>query len=70
MEILKLHVAYREWSKLPDFVETINAEGEMGACEIDSTTAVIATQGRCGTAWVEAQAAAWFDDQYIETIKK
>lgn len=70
MEILKLHVTCREWSKLSDFVEMINAEDEMGACGIDGTTAVIATQGSCGTAWVEAQIATWFEDSYLETIKK
>ncbi len=75
MEAIKLSIGFREWSKLPDFVEMINAEminaeDEMFAYEIDNTTAIIVTQGRCGTAWVEAQATQWFEDQYTETIKK
>lgn len=70
MEAIKLSIGFREWSKLPDFVEMINAEDEMFAYEIDNTTALIVTQGTCGTGWVEAQAAQWFDDQYTETIKK
>lgn len=70
MEAIKLSIGFREWSKLPDFVETINGEDEMFAYQIDSTTALIVTQGCCGTAWVKAQAETWFDDQYTETIKK
>lgn len=70
MEAIKLSIGFREWSKLPGFVEMINAEAEMFAYEIDNTTAIIVTQGRCGTTWVEAQAAQWFEDQYTETIKK
>ncbi len=70
MEAIKLNIGFREWSKLPDFVEMINAEDEMFAYEIDNTTAIIVTQGCCGTEWVEAQATQWFEDQYTETIKK
>ncbi|WP_289289504.1 hypothetical protein [Duncaniella muris] len=70
MEAIKLSIGFREWSKLPDFVETINGEDEMFAYQIDGTTAIIVTQGYCGTSWVEAQAATWFDDQYTEKIKK
>lgn len=70
MEAIKLSIGFREWSKLPDFVEMINAEAEMFAYEIDNTTALIVTQGCCGTAWVKAQAARWFEDQYTEIIKK
>ena len=70
MEAIKLSIGFREWSKLPDFVETINQEDEMVAYQIDNTTAIIVTQGCCGTAWVKAQAELWFEDQYTETIKK
>lgn len=70
MEAIKISIGFREWSKLPDFVEMINAEAEMFAYEIDNTTALIVTQGCCGTAWVKAQAELWFEDQYTETIKK
>ena len=70
MEAIKLNIGFREWSKLPDFVEMINGEDEIFAYEIDNTTALIVTQGSCGTEWVEAQAAQWFEDQYTEIIKK
>ena len=70
MEAIKISIGFREWSKLPDFVEMINAGEEMFAYAIDNTTAIIVTQGCCGTAWVKAQAEQWFDDQYTETIKK
>lgn len=70
MEAIKLNIGFREWPKLPDFVEMINGEDEMFAYEIDNTTALIVTQGCCGTEWVEAQAAQWFEDQYTEIIKK
>lgn len=70
MEAIKLNIGFREWSKLPDFVEMINGEDEMFAYEIDNTTALIVTQGCCGTEWVVAQAAQWFEDQYTEIIKK
>ena len=70
MEAIKLSIGFREWSKLPDFVAMINAESEMFAYEIDNTTVIIVTQGCCGTAWIEAQAERWFEDQYTETIKK
>lgn len=70
MEAIKLSIGFREWSKLPDFVEMINGEDEMFAYEIDNTSAVIVTMGPCGTEWVKAQAEAWFEDQYTETIKK
>lgn len=70
MEAVKLNIGFREWSKLPDFVEMINGEDEMFAYEIDNTSAIIVTQGPCGTTWVKAQAETWFEDQYTETIKK
>ena len=41
MEAIKLSIGFREWSKLPDFVEMINAEAEMFAYEIDNTTALL-----------------------------
>lgn len=70
MKATKLTIGFREWSKLPDFVEMINAEAEMFAYEIDNTTALLVAVGECGIAWIEAQAEQWFDDQYTETIKK
>ncbi len=35
MKATKLTIGFREWSKLPDFVEMINEEDEMVAYEID-----------------------------------
>ncbi len=71
MEAVKLNIGFREWSKLPHFVEMINGEDEMFAYQIDNTSAIIVTQGPCGTNWVKVQAVIWFDiqGQYIETIK-
>lgn len=69
MKATKLTVAYREWSKVADFVETINGEEEMVAYQIDSTTALLVAVGECGLAWIEAQAAQWFEDYETETIK-
>lgn len=34
MKATKLTIGFREWSKLPDFVEMINEEDEMVAYEI------------------------------------
>lgn len=70
MEAIKLSIGFREWSKLADFVETMNGEDEIFAYQIDSTTAIVVTAGPCGTAWVEAQAAQWFTDQFTNKIKK
>lgn len=69
MEAIKLSIGFREWSKLPDFVEMINEEDEMVAYEIDNTTALLVAVGECGLAWIEAQAAQWFEDYETETIK-
>lgn len=69
MKATKLTIGFREWSKLPDFVEMINEEDEMVAYEIDNTTALLVTVGECGLAWIEAQAAQWFEDYETETIK-
>lgn len=69
MKAAKLKIGFREWSKLPDFVETINEEDEMLAYDIDATAALLAAPGECGLAWIEAQAAQWFEDYEIETIK-
>lgn len=69
MEAIKLSIGFREWSKLPDFVEMINAEAEMFAYEIDNTTALLVAVGECGLAWIEAQAAQWYEDYETETIK-
>ena len=41
MKAAKLTIGFREWSKLPDFVEMINEEDEMVAYEIDNTTALL-----------------------------
>ena len=69
MRAVELKIGFRECSKLPDFVETINEEDEMLAYEIDSTTVLIVATGECGLAWIEAQAAKWFDDYETTTIK-
>lgn len=69
MKAAKLTIGFREWSKLPDFVETINGEDEMVAYEIDNTTALLVAAGECGLAWIEAQAAQWFDDYYMTPVK-
>lgn len=69
MKATKLTIGFREWSKLPDFVEMINEEDEMVAYGIDNTTALLVAAGECGLAWIEAQAAQWFEDYETETIK-
>lgn len=69
MKATKLTIGFREWSKLADFVETINQEDEMLAYEIDNTSALLVAEGECDLAWIEAQAAQWFDDYETETIK-
>lgn len=69
MKATKLTVAYREWSKVADFVETINGEDEMVAYQIDSTTALLVAVGECGLTWIEAQAEKWFEDYYMIPIK-
>lgn len=69
MKATKLTIGFREWSKLPDFVEMINEEDEMVAYEIDNTTALLVAVGECGLACIEAQAAQWFEDYETETIK-
>ncbi|MBJ2196016.1 MAG: hypothetical protein JFT11_09705 [Muribaculaceae bacterium] len=69
MKATKLTIGFREWSKLPDFVEMINEEDEMVAYEIDNTTALLVAVGECGLAWIEAQAAQWYEDYETETIK-
>lgn len=69
MKATKLTIGFWEWSKLPDFVEMINEEDEMVAYEIDTTTALLVAVGECGLAWIEAQAAQWFEDYETETIK-
>ena len=69
MKATKLTIGFREWSKLPDFVEMINEEDEMVAYEIDNTTALLVAVGECGLAWIEAQAAQWFED-YVDILNK
>ncbi len=69
MKATKLQIGFREWSKLPDFVETINEEDEMLAYMIDNTTALLVAPGECGLAWIEAQAAHWFNDYETNSIK-
>ncbi len=69
MKATKLKIGFREWTKLPEFVATINEEDEMLAYEIDATTALLAAPGECGLAWIEAQAALWFNDYETEKIK-
>lgn len=70
MKATKLKIGFREWSKLPDFVATINEEDDVLAYEIDATTALLVASGECDLAWIEAQAAQWFEDYETETIKE
>lgn len=53
MKATKLRIGFREWSKLPDFVATINEEDEMLAYEIGATTALLVAPGECGLAWIQ-----------------
>lgn len=69
MKASKLTIGFREWSKLADFVETINGEDEMVAYQIDHTTALLVAVGECGLAWIEAQAEMWFKDYYVTQVK-
>lgn len=69
MKATKLTIGFREWSKLADFVETINQEVEMVAYQIDNTTALLVTIGECGLVWIEAQAKTWFNDHYMTPVK-
>lgn len=69
MKAVKLIIGFREWSKLPEFVKAINAEGDLLAYEIDNTTALLVAPGEYGLAWIEAQAAHWFNDYETENIK-
>ncbi|WP_336618738.1 hypothetical protein [Bacteroides acidifaciens] len=50
-------------------MKAINAEGDLLAYEIDNTTALLVAPGECGLAWIEAQAAHWFNDYETENIK-
>ena len=69
MKATKLTIGFREWPKLADFVETINQEDEMVAYQIDNTTALLVAIGECGFAWIDSQAATWFDDYYMTPVK-
>lgn len=69
MKATKLTIGFREWSKLADFVEIINQEDEMVAYQIDTTTALLVAVGECGLAWIDGQAATWFEDYYMIPIK-
>lgn len=69
MKATKLTIGFREWSKLADFVEIINQEDEMVAYKIDTTTALLVAVGECGLAWIDGQAATWFEDYYMTPIK-
>ena len=41
----------------------------MVAYQIDNTTALLVAAGECGLAWIEAQAAQWFEDYYTTIVK-
>ena len=69
MKATKLTIGFRERAKLAALVETINQEDEMLAYQIDNTTALLVAVGECGLAWIEAQAAQWFEDYETETVK-
>lgn len=53
MKAVKLIIGFREWSKLPEFVKAINAEGDLLAYEIDNTTALLVAPGEYGLAWMD-----------------
>ena len=69
MKATKLTIGFREWSKPADFVETINEEDEMVAYQIDNTTALLVAVDECGLAWIDSQAATWFEDYYMTPVK-
>lgn len=69
MKATKLTIGSCEWSKLADFVETINQDNEMVAYQIDNTTALLVSVGECGIAWIDAQAETWFEDYYMTPVK-
>ena len=69
MKATRLTIGVREWSKLADFVETINQEAEMVAYQIDSTTALLVAAGECGLSWMDAEASKWFEDYYMIPVK-
>lgn len=69
MKANTLTIGFREWSKLADFVETINQEDEMMAYQIDMTTALLVAVGECSLAWIDSQADTWFEDYYMTPVK-
>ena len=69
MKANKLTIGFREWSKLADFVETINQEDEMVAYQRDTTTALLVAVGECGLGWIDSQADTWFEDYYMTPVK-
>lgn len=69
MKATELRISFSEWEKLDGFVEAINNEDEMLAYEIDGTTALLVAPEECGLAWIEAQAAQWFNEYNLKTIK-
>lgn len=69
MKATKLTVAFREWDKLPDFMEAVNDQEDMLAYELDGTTALLVAESGRDLAWLEAQAEKWFNEYYTTPVK-
>ncbi len=69
MKATKLTVAFREWDKLPDFMEAVNDQEEMLVYELDGTTALLVAESESDLSWIEAQAEKWFNEYYTTPVK-
>lgn len=69
MKAIKLSVGFREWDKLGDFMEGVNAMDEAVGSEIDYTSAFIAAEDAEAMEYIKAQLPKWFNDYETITIK-
>lgn len=69
MKAIKLSVGFREWDKLGDFMEGVNAMDEAVGSEIDNTSAFIAAEDAEALEYIKAQLPKWFNDYETITIK-
>lgn len=69
MKAIKLSVGFREWDKLGDFLEGVNAMDEAVGSEMDYTTALIAAEDSEALEYIQAQLPKWFTDYETTTIK-
>lgn len=69
MKAIKLTVGFREWDKLGDFMEGVNAMDEAVGSEMDCTTALIAAEDAEAMEYITAQLPKWFTDYETITIK-